>query len=209
MTITIFGANGKVGSKVVENALDKGYKVHAAVYGAHRLPNDKNLTVFQCNIYDRESVALAIEGADAVISALGSWGTPKKDILSEGMKNIIPAMQAAGIKRIISLTGADARASGDKPCPLSVLTRMMLVIIAPKILHDGEAHIKLLEKSELDYTVLRSPVMSERGGTNYDLKFSLPKPWQTIHREAVANCMVELLKKPNLSRKCPVIYRSS
>lgn len=42
------------------------------------------------------------------MSALGSWGTESKDILSSVIVNIIKAMKAEKVSRIISLTGTDA-----------------------------------------------------------------------------------------------------
>lgn len=163
MRITVFGASGNVGRLLVTQALWRGYYVNAFVHGSSNLEKNNNLQIITGDVYDPESVLQATKNVDAVISALGSWGTPKKDILSAGMRNIIPAMQSNGIKRIVSLTGADARASNDTLTPIHRFSHALLGIAAGKILMDGETHIELLEQSGLDWTVIRSPIMNERG----------------------------------------------
>ena len=98
MRITIFGANGRVGHLVVEGAMDAGHDVTAFVHHESKFPKNTKLKVVQGDIHDAKDVARAVKGADVVISALGSWGTKRKDIVSSGMANIIPAMQAAKVE---------------------------------------------------------------------------------------------------------------
>lgn len=207
--VVVFGASGKVGSRIIVRLLEKDIQVTAFVHGEHAFAPNPHLTIFKGNIYSADDVRAALSGADAVVSALGSWGTPKKDILSSGMQNIIPAMQASGIKKIVSVTGADARAPGDKPDLMHKLTHSFFGVVANKILEDGEKHITLLAGSKLDWTVLRSPVMNESGTSgSYVLRETLPSLTATIHRDDVASAMVDLLESDQYVRRAPVIYRS-
>lgn len=207
MQIAVFGANGKVGSHVVRGLLDRGYMVVAFVHGSHRFSANPNLKIVQGDIYNADDVKDSLVGSEVVVSALGSWGTPKKDILTEGMKNIIPAMQDANITRIVSLTGADARVKDDQLSIIHRISRSLLGFVAPKVLHDGEEHIRLLQESALQWTVLRSPVMNERGTPMYKLSNSRPMPWQTIHRQAVAEAMIDQVDVTNTLQKYPYIWR--
>jgi putative NADH-flavin reductase len=206
--VTVFGATGKVGSKVVVKLLEQQNMVTAFVYGGHAFAPNPNLVIVQGDIYNATDVATALRGSEAVFSALGSWGTPKKDILTAGMRNIIPAMLTQDIKRIITLTGADARAPGDKIDHLHAFSHAFFGIFAGKILDDGENHIKLLSESELDWTILRSPVMNEFGKKgSYVLRERLPGLTATIHRDDVAAALVDLLDTDQYNRRAPVIYR--
>lgn len=191
LTIVIFGASGKVGRLLVQYALENGYHVIAFVHRAKNLEKNPKLTMIEGDIYRPEDVRKALKHADIVLSALGSWGTRRKDVLSAAMTNIIPAMKQEKISRIISLTGAEARARGDELGFIHTIAHFFIGIVAGKILHDGEKHIELLEKSGLDWTVIRSPIM--RSGTNSTHKLSRkrPLPWQTINRTAVARAMME------------------
>lgn len=208
MQITVFGATGKVGRLVVTEVLSRGHDVVAFVHSSSNLPKNKNLRVVNGDVYNPEAVAEAIKGSDAVISALGSWGTPNKDILKKGIENIIPAMEKYKVARIVSLTGHGANAPSDKFDPLHIMSRWMLVLLAPRILHDGEDHINQLAASNLDWTVLRSSLMVEHGNQNkFTLTLKRPLPLAMIHRKAVATSLVDLAENTDFNKQSPFIIR--
>lgn len=208
MQVTIFGANGKVGSIVTKLALEKGYNVTAFVHSTSKLSPHKNLTLKQGDIYDTDTVTEAVKGSNAIISTLGSWGTPKKDIVSTGMRNIIPAMEQGKIKRIITLTGSDSEAQGDSKDVIHRMLRPLLKLVAGKILRDGEAHIELLEASNLDWTIIRSPAMTNMGDpAKFLLGTKRPMSWRTVNRRSVARAIVELVEQDQWSQKAPYITR--
>lgn len=207
MRVTVFGASGNVGRLVVEEALRRGYEVVAFTHSQSKLPKRAGLSVKQGDVHDSETVAAAIKGSDAVISALGSWGTPSKDILTAGMRGIVPAMQANGVKRVISLTGSDARAAGDDLSVIHRISRNLFKIIGRRIINDGERHIRVLEASGLDWTVLRSPRMSKRGSA-YRLGRKRPAPWASVGHESVATCLVDQLTDTEHIKQAPFITRA-
>jgi len=209
MNITIFGANGKVGRLIVAQTLKKGYQVVAFTRNPSSFDEQPGLRVVQGDIYDEAAVAQALDGSDVVISALGSWGTPKKNVLTVGTQHIIPAMEARGIKRIISLTGHEAQASHTPNGLIHSFSRCLLKVFAKKILVDGEQHIRLLEQSQLDWTVVRSSLMNERGNPqNFKLTAAWPLPWATVNRNSVATGMVMMIEDTSWVRKAPFIVRS-
>jgi len=208
MNIVVFGANGKVGSIVVKKLLERGHTVTAFIHGSHSLGKSKQLKIVKGDIYSPQDVEKAISGNEIVISALGSWGTPKKDILTVGMSYIIDSSKANVIKRLISLTGADARAHGDKKDPVHRAMYAVISVAAGKILRDGENHIEQLRTSGLNWVVIRSPVMNEKGSDGFSLSEMRPKPWQTINRHAVAESMVSQVDDFSWSETSPFITRS-
>ena len=193
--VVIFGAGGKVGSLLVEYALAEGYAVTAFIHRHHNLPSHPNLKITKGDAYNKIDVQNVLQDADIVLSALSSWGTPKKDVLSAAMTNIIPTMNTCGIKRIISLTGAEARAAGDTLSVIHRFAHFGIGIVGGKVLHDGEKHIELLEQSSLDWTVIRSPIMRSGSSQKYTLNAKRPLPWQLINREAVARAMIHQLSE--------------
>lgn len=205
--ITVYGANGKVGSLVVQGLLERGHSVTAFVHRSNGLVASDKLRIVEGDIHDTAAVDNALEGSDAVISALGSWGTPTKDILRSGMSGIIPAMQRRGIKRIISVTGAEARAHGDVLSFVHRIAHLGAAVAARKILVDGEEHIRQLEAGDLNWTVVRSPVMNGKGSSRYRLTTKRPFPWQTINRQAVADALVQQLNDSHYAKSAPFITR--
>ncbi|MGW1839342.1 NAD(P)-dependent oxidoreductase [Streptomyces sp. BBFR2] len=76
-TLAIFGANGTIGSRVVQEALRRGHQVTAVVRDPAKLTlSDPNLTVTTGDVLDPASVAKVAAGQDAVISAVGGGDGP-------------------------------------------------------------------------------------------------------------------------------------
>jgi putative NADH-flavin reductase len=206
MQVVVFGASGKVGSLVVRKLLDDGHNVRAFVHSESRFAKNPRLQNIQVDIHDSKAVIKAIDGAQAVISALGSWGTESKDVLSAGMRTIIPAMQAAKITRIISLTGSGARFKADKPNLLNRLSNWSIRTVAHQVVDDGEQHIILLQKSKLAWTVIRSPLMRDASKhRTFMLSRKSPPPWSSIVRDEVASAMVELISNKEWRQAAPYI----
>ena len=206
MQITVFGASGKIGRLVVSQLLDKGYSVVAFVYSKSNFENNDNLKVIKGDVHSQQDVEKAIQGSEIVISTLGSWHTKSKDILTSAMRSIIPAMGKQDIRRIISLTGSDAHAPGDRPNLLAKLMRPVLQVSAGKILADGEEHIKLLSNSDLNWAVVRSPVMRNFGASKaFDLSLRPTNIWETVNRQHVALAICSLVEDSGFEKSAPFV----
>lgn len=192
MRITVFGASGKVGRLVVAELLDRGYKVTVFVHEHNPFGND--VRAVKGDIHIAADVAQAVQGSDMVVSALGSWGTKRKDIVGAGTRNIIAAMETRGVRRLVTLTGSEARDPEDKPGLLQKASHFGASLMAGKILRDGEEHIRLLRASPLDWTTIRSPVMNNIGHKGYKLEDGWLSHFRTINRGAVARAMADQLK---------------
>lgn len=206
MRITVFGASGRVGQQVVALALQEGYKVKAFVHSTDPFSPHDNLTVIKAEVGDRNAIIAALADTDAVISTLGSWGTKNKDILTLGMRAIIPAMQELGIGRLVTLTGM-ARWSGDKPSTLYKLSHPLMGVAAHKILEDSEEHLRLLDASSLDWTTIRSPAMTTKNDESYRLDIKLSGVLASVPRKAVVRALIDQLNDINFVRQAAVIHR--
>ncbi len=109
MNITLFGATGLVGKRMVQQALNKGFEVTAFGRNVVDLIDADNrnekLTAIKGYIFDAKAVYKSIEKADAVISVLGGSFDGSDQTRSLGMKNIIEQMQKKGLKRLVALGG--------------------------------------------------------------------------------------------------------
>ncbi|MDL2341570.1 MAG: SDR family oxidoreductase [Patescibacteria group bacterium] len=206
MQVTIFGAAGKVGQRVVTKLLADNHQLVVFVHRHNPYANTPNVTVISGSIDNYQAVATAIQGSQAVISTLGSWGSPAKNIVSTGTETIVQAMTEQGVQRLITVSGAGAFYSQDHPTTIDRLTHRLLQLVAPKILTDGEQHLAVLEASTLDWTCIRSPVMTKRHSNDYELRQALPSLLAYVPREAVAQCLVDQLQDSTYFKKAPVIY---
>jgi len=209
MKIVIFGASGKVGQLVTAELLKRGHNVTACIYGSNPFAENEKLKIMSGDVHSLSDVEKAVNGNDVVVSTLGSWGTQTKDILSSAMTHIVPTMEKHKISRLVSLTGADARDKGDTPNLLQKCTHLLFGTLQPKIMADGEAHLQILRSSKLDWTVVRSPVMTSSGSYgDYRLRNRLPLPWAKINRLDVALAIADLAENHEFIHQSPVIYTS-
>ncbi|MFW2403214.1 MAG: NAD(P)-dependent oxidoreductase, partial [Gammaproteobacteria bacterium] len=115
--VLIFGATGGTGKHLVRQALDRGMHVTAFVRDPTKLDiQDKNLQVALGDMLDAESVDRAMaEGFDAVLCAAGIYQREYKTDLSDGTKNILAAMKAHGVRRLLvvsSIGAGDSKGQG-------------------------------------------------------------------------------------------------
>ncbi len=208
MTITVFGASGKVGRLVVAEALRRGMTVRAFVHSSNPFGERPKLTVIKGDVYGGDDIAKALAGVDAAVSCLGSWGTPKRNVLSTAMQAVIPAMQAQKISRIVTLTGSGALAP-DKRAGLThaIFMHLLAPFPAGKVFADGEEHMRLLAASNLDWTTIRSPVMNRQSGAGYTLTGTSLNHLRAVTRQSVANCLLDQLGDTAWLRRAPIITR--
>lgn len=151
--ILVLGASGRLGRLVVEQALGHGHQVVAFVRDRSRLGIEgEKLSVIEGDATDARSVAAAVEGCDAVISALGAIGG-RVNVYSDGVANAIHAMSARGVRRlvVVSSSGVGA-AAGDLPLTL----RAMRVLPGMRaVLDDMERMEGDVMLSDLDWTIVR------------------------------------------------------
>lgn len=188
-------------------ALAEGYTVVVFVHRHSPFQDNPNLKVVQGDVRNPHDVEQALKGSKAVISCLSSWGKGPKDVLTAGMSVIIPEMKARKIKRIVSLTGADALLPDQNPEGIHKTMHVLLQTVAGKVLFDGERHLRMLAESGLDWTVLRSPVMNNFGAQTRRLTLYPVSPFATIRRQQVAESLLEQLKRTKTVGKAPYIAR--
>ena len=110
MKLVVFGASRGVGLKVVEQALEAGHVVTAFVRSPEKFGvKHPNLTVFKGDSMDAAAVEQAMDGHEAVISALGPTRPPVAHMMEISAKNIVAGMKKHGIHRLVSTTGAGVR----------------------------------------------------------------------------------------------------
>ncbi|MGF2950543.1 NAD(P)-dependent oxidoreductase [Microbacterium alcoholitolerans] len=166
-TIALFGATGKTGHRVLQRALAAGYDVRALVRDPDRLQtNDHRLTVIRGDVLDAAAVDSTIAGSDVVLSLFGQVKGSPKTLQTDGTRNIAKAMQAHGVRRLVTLSGGGLRAEGqDRPKAADRIMRLLLKTMAGHVLADAEGHLAVLRAGELDWTVVRGPRLLDTPGS--------------------------------------------
>ena len=110
MRFFILGANGRTGNELIDLALARGHQVTAFVRSPEKITRqDARLRVVTGDPHDPEAMAKAMEGHDAVLSALG----PKPGeafrgttLLRDCATSTVSAMKSSGVARILFVSSA-------------------------------------------------------------------------------------------------------
>ncbi|MFP4597278.1 MAG: NAD(P)-dependent oxidoreductase [Persicimonas sp.] len=207
MKIAIFGATGKTGSHLVEQALEAGYEVTAFVRDPSKLEVDpERLRIVEGDVREAESVARAIEGADVVISALGHTPTSKDDILSVAADHILAAMQEHEVERFITLLGAGVSLPGDPSSLGRKVMRGMMKLMVGKMLEDAQAHADKVRDSDLAWTIVRPPRLTDGLHTGeVEAGYLKLGPSNKISRADLAEFMLSQVDDDTWTRQAPMV----
>jgi nucleoside-diphosphate-sugar epimerase len=159
MNVTVFGATGGVGSQVVEQLRSRGHSVTAYVRNASKVPSSwgDDVTVVTGELSDAAAVDRAVQGAGAVVSALGpsldrkATGLP----LVEGTRNIIEAMQRHGVRRYVGNGTPSVLDPREKPTWLTRLSTFMAKAFLRRAYDELVGMSDIVMGSGLDWTIVR------------------------------------------------------
>jgi len=162
MNILIIGSTGGTGKQLVIQALDRDHNVTAFARKPSKI-NIKHdrLKVIKGNVLNVDSLRNAMAEQDIVICALGhkKWLYPTK-ILSEGTRNIIATMREYGVKRLICETSLGL---GETTGKMGIYyTFFVIPFILPFYFWDKRKQEKIIQSSELDWTIIRPGALNNR-----------------------------------------------
>lgn len=103
MKLLIFGSTGGMGHQLIGLALAQGHDVAAFARDPAKLKVEySSLEVVQGDVMELSSVENALHGREAVLCSLGAGR--KGTVRAVGTRNIILAMEKAGVRRLICQT---------------------------------------------------------------------------------------------------------
>lgn len=165
--ILIVGATGGTGRQLVVQALNRGLNVTALVRNPSSLKiEDPKLRVVRGNVLDNATVEAAVQGQDAVVSALGHkrYFYPTH-ILSKGTGNILRAMESHGVTRFVCETSLGIGSSVGR---LGIFyTFFIIPVILPFYFWDKTRQEQIIAQSKTEWVIVRPGVLTnaERKGT--------------------------------------------
>lgn len=198
MKLLVIGSTGGTGKLLLADALAQGHDVVAlarrpeAVTATH-----SRLTIAPGNVLDKPSLTAAMAGVDCVVSALGIGGLMASrragTILSEGTANILAAMQAAGVQRLVAVSSVGVE---DDPTEGFVYRR----ILKPNFLDPLYADMRIMESlivhSGLAWTLVRPPRLIDKPATGrYHVTIGRNVPFaRTLTRSDLSAFILQILR---------------
>ncbi|MFG2137205.1 NAD(P)-dependent oxidoreductase [Streptomyces sp. NPDC048650] len=115
--IALFGANGTIGSRILNEALSRGHHVTAVVRDPAKITTTHpRLTVTTGDVLDPASVTAAAKGRDVVISAVGGGDGPGHlATIEPAAKSLVAGLRTLGDRapRLITVGGAGSLRTPD------------------------------------------------------------------------------------------------
>src|ERR1700682_427022 len=105
MKIAILGATGTIGRRIVAEALRREHSVTAVTRDPGKI-KDPKLKAVKADARDAASLASALRGHDAVISAVGPTHGEDPTLVVDAARALIEALPKAGVKRVLVVGGA-------------------------------------------------------------------------------------------------------
>ena len=159
MKLLIVGATGGTGRQLVTQALERGHQVTALVRRPPRAEPRPALTLVVGDVLDPGSLDRAMQGQEAVLSALGHnrWLAPSR-ILSEGTRNLIAAMVRHGVQRFVCET---ALGISDAWWQMGLYYTLFLrPVILPFYFWDKVRQEAVIRASNLAWTIVRPGMLT-------------------------------------------------
>lgn len=190
-TVLIIGANGSVAKEAIAMFLQKtDVNLKLFLRNAKRLEHLKSprVEVMEGDATDKVALTNAMSGVNVVYANLYGRNTPQM------ASAIIESMQAAGLKRLVWITSFGVYNGQYQEIPDSELARIASYI-AP---HREE--VKVIEASNLDYTLIRAQWFSNADEIDYELTQKgepFKNPSARISRKSIADLIVRLCTTPD------------
>ncbi|WP_371038217.1 MULTISPECIES: NAD(P)-dependent oxidoreductase [unclassified Rhodosalinus] len=210
--ILVIGASRGIGLEVTRQALERGFTVRAMARSADKIALDsERLEPVPGDATDPADLRPALEGVDAVILALGvpknlDFITKPVALFSTATQALLPLMSAAGVRRLLAVTGFGAGESSER---LSLAERLPFRAVMGRAYDDKTRQEDLIKASDLDWTIVRPGILTNGPHTGRYKVLTEKADWRNgiISRADVADFLLNALEADSHVGAAPVLVR--
>lgn len=208
MKVLVVGASKGIGLEATRQALAAGHHVRALARSAAGMtlagPKLEKVPADALKSADMEAAVL---GVDVVIQALGiGMGELFRPVhlFSDATRVLIAAMQAKGVRRLVSVTGFGA---GDSRASIGRLQRLPFQCVFGRAYDDKSVQERLIKDSGLDWTIARPGVLTSGPRTGRYRILAEASQWRNgmISRADVADFLVRQVEDRTYVHEAPVL----
>jgi uncharacterized protein YbjT (DUF2867 family) len=205
----VIGATSGIGREVVRQAAEAGLRVRAFGRSADDVTFEDAIEPFKGDALSAEDVARALEGADVVVQTLGVRERPamiweEETLFSAATDILLPAMVAAGVRRLITVTGIGA---GEGLNHMSLPARMAQQAVLGRVYDDKTRQEEMIKASDLDWTLARPGLLTGGSLTGRYKALTNPASWHMgmISRADVAHFILRAGQGEDYHRETVVL----
>ncbi|AKF85384.1 hypothetical protein MFUL124B02_11680 [Myxococcus fulvus 124B02] len=162
--LLVLGGTGGTGRLIVSEAVSRGYDVSVLVRSAEKARDLAGAKLIVGDARDEKVLRQALEGRDAVISALGTPVSPFREVtlLSSATRALVSAMKAEEVSRLVGITGMGAGESAGHGG--FVFDHLIFPLLLRKVYADKDRQEAIVQESGLDWVLVRPTVLNDKPG---------------------------------------------
>jgi len=209
--LLVIGASRGIGLETVKAALRAGHSVRALARSAASVPiQNAGLDKVSGDALDSDTIRNALEDVDVIVQTLGVDFSPRAifehtTLFSKSTRILVDAMKAAGVKRLIAVTGlgaGDSRGHGGL-----LYDAVLFPLLLKRVYDDKDVQEWIIRSSELDWTIVRPGLLTDMPATGRYRILTASKDWRfgVISRADVADFLVRQVDDRALIGTTPLL----
>jgi putative NADH-flavin reductase len=209
--VLIIGASRGIGLETVRAALRAGHSVRALARSAACIPvQNAALDKMASDALDGDVIRKALQDVDVVILTLGVDISPRAifertTLFSQSTRILVDAMKAAGVKRLVAVTGlgaGDSRGHGGL-----LYDAIAFPLLLKRVYDDKDVQEWIIRSSGLEWTIVRPGLLANGPATGNYRVLTAPKDWRfgVISRADVADFLVRQIDDRTLIGATPLL----
>jgi putative NADH-flavin reductase len=209
--VLVIGSSRGIGLETVKSGLRAGHSVRALARSAASIAiQDAALEKVSGDALESDIIRDALQGIDAVIQTLGIDISPRAifehtTLFSKSTRILVDGMKAAGVKRLIVVTGlgaGDSRGHGGL-----IYDAIVFPLLLKRVYDDKDVQEWIVRSSGLDWTIVRPGLLTDRPATGRYRVLTASKDWRfgVISRADVADFLVRQVEDHALIGATPLL----
>jgi putative NADH-flavin reductase len=209
--LLVIGASRGIGLETVKAALLAGHSVRALARSAASIPIQNVALDKVCgNALDSDTIRNGLKDVNVVVQTLGVDISPRAifertTLFSQSTRILVDSMKAAGVKRLIAVTGlgaGDSRGHGGL-----LYDAVVFPLLLKRVYDDKDVQEWIIRSSGLDWTIVRPGLLADGPATGQYRVPTAPNDWRfgTISRADVADFLVRQIDDRSLIGTTPLL----
>ncbi|WP_217583697.1 NAD(P)H-binding protein [Microbacterium sp. GbtcB4] len=205
MKVAVFGGTGRTGALVVQELLNDGHEVTMLVRNAAKASAFAGqVSVVTGDVRDTDAVRRALEGTQAVASALGPV-VKDATLLRDAARIVIAEMARAHISRYVGISVAGLTLPGDSKRFRDKIISWLLNRLGGELAKDKIAEYEAWNRSGFDWTLVRVPRLTDGPMGDVDVDTHVSGRRTTLSRASLARFIAAAIGDDSFTRTAPFV----